>query len=98
VMERAFLKKTAAEWQKLFKEADIVCGILNHMSEAMVNEQAAANEFVQEYTCHNGEKCLMPCPPVRLASQPLPKSGFTPPGRRGYGGGVGAVGLLRTGY
>lgn len=78
VMERAFLKKTAAEWQKLFKEADIVCGILNHMSDAMVNEQAVVNEFVQEYTCHNGEKCLMPCPPVRLASQPVPKSGFTP--------------------
>jgi len=78
VMERAFLQKPAAEWLKLFKEADIVCGILNHMSDALVNEQAVANEFVQEYTCHNGEKCLMPCPPVRLASQPLPKSGYTP--------------------
>lgn len=78
VMERAFLRKTAAEWQKLFQEADIVCGILNHMSDAIVDEQAIANEFVQEYTCHNGEKCLMPCPPTRLASQPLPKSGFTP--------------------
>ena len=78
VLERAFLKKTSAEWFRLFREADIVCGILNHMSEVLVNEQAVANDFVQEYTCHNGEKCLMPCPPVRLASQPLPKSGFTP--------------------
>lgn len=74
IMERAFLKKTSKEWLALFKEADVVCGILNHMKDAAKDEQAIVNEFLQEYTCHNGEKCMMPCPPVRLASQPLPKS------------------------
>ena len=78
IMERAFLKKTSKEWLSEFQAADIVCGILNHLSDASRDEQAIVNEFVQEYTCHNGEKCMMPCPPARLASQPLPKSGFTP--------------------
>jgi len=78
IMERAFRKKTAKEWLREFQDADIVCGILNHMSDATKDEQAIVNEFVQEYTCHNGETCMMPCPPTRLASQPLPKSGFTP--------------------
>ncbi len=77
-MERAFMKKTSKEWLKLFKEADIVCGILGRMNDVTKDEQAIVNEFVQEYTCHNGEKCMMPCPPTRLASQPLPKSGHTP--------------------
>lgn len=77
-MERAFMKKTSKEWLKLFKEADIVCGILGHMNDVTKDEQAIVNEFVQEYTCHNGEKCMMPCPPTRLASQPLPKSGRAP--------------------
>ena len=78
IMERAFLKKTSKEWLAQFQAADIVCGILNHMSDATKDEQAIVNEFVQEYTCHNGEVCMMPCPPARLASQPLPKSGRTP--------------------
>lgn len=77
-MERAFLTKPAKEWLKLFKEADIVCGILNHMSDVVKDEQALANEFVQEYTCRNGEVCMMPCPPLRMASQPLSKSYCAP--------------------
>ena len=78
IMERAFLKKTAKEWLAQFQAADIVCGILSHMNDATKDEQAIVNEFVQEYTCHNGEVCMMPCPPARLSSQPLPKSGRTP--------------------
>lgn len=77
-MERAFLKKTSKEWLKLFKEADIVCGILNHMRDVSKDESALANEFVQEYTCRNGEKCMLPCPPLRMASQPVPKSYSAP--------------------
>ena len=77
-MERAFLKKTSVEWLKLFKEADIVCGILNHMRDVVKDESALANEFVQEYTCRNGEVCMLPCPPLRMASQPLPKSYCAP--------------------
>lgn len=78
ILERAFLKKTAAQWLELLRAADVVCGILNHMSDVTKDPSAIANEFVQEYTCHNGEKCMMPCPPARLASQPLPKSATAP--------------------
>lgn len=78
VMERAFLKKTSKEWLKLLKEADMVCGILNHMKDVPKDEQALANEFIQEYTCRNGEVCMLPCPPLRMASQPLPKSYSAP--------------------
>lgn len=77
-MERAFMKKPAKEWRKLFKEADIVSGILNHMKDVSTDESAIANEFVQEYTCRNGEVCMLPCPPLRMASQPLPKSYSAP--------------------
>lgn len=78
VFERAFLKKTSREWLELFRAADVVCGILNHMRDAIKDEQAIVNDFVQEYSCHNGEVCMMPCPPVRLASQPTPKATKTP--------------------
>ena len=78
VLEQAFLKKPAAQWLELLREADVVCGILSHLNDATKDEQAIVNEFVQEYTCRNGETCMMPCPPTRLASQPLPKSGRTP--------------------
>lgn len=72
VMERAFRQKTSDQWLQLFQDADIVCAKLNHMRDAFHDANALANTFIQEYTCHNGEVCLMPCPPIRLESQPLP--------------------------
>ena len=77
-MERAFAKKTSAEWLTLFKQADIVCGVLNHMRDAAVDEQAAVNGYIQDYTCRNGGVCKMPCPPIRMASQPIPRSEKAP--------------------
>ena len=74
ILERAFLKKTSKEWLGLLQKADIVCEILNHFRDVTKDEQAFANEFIQEYTCHNGETCFMPCPPIRLGSQPFPKA------------------------
>jgi hypothetical protein len=59
VMERAFLKHTADEWLARFRAADVVCAKLNHMRDVFHDEQALANTFIQEYTCHNGEVCLM---------------------------------------
>ncbi len=78
ILERAFLKKPAAEWLAQLKAADVVCGILNHMNDATKDEQALVNDFVQDYTCHNGQVCKMPCPPTRLASQPLPQAKGAP--------------------
>lgn len=78
VMEQAFLKKTSGEWMKLLKEADIVCGVLNHMSDVSKDEQAIVNQFVQEYHFRNGKSCMMPCPPIRLQSQAAPLAESAP--------------------
>lgn len=78
VMEQAFLKKTSREWLRLFKEADIVCGLMNHMSDVPKDEQAIVNQFVQEYHCRNGNTCMMPCPPIRLESQAAPLAESAP--------------------
>lgn len=78
VMEQAFLKKTSAEWMALLKEADIVCGVLNHMRDVPKDEQAIVNQFVQEYNFRNGKSCMMPCPPIRLQSQPAPLAESAP--------------------
>ena len=69
-----FMKKTSAEWIKLLKEADVVCGVLNHMKDVSRDEQAIANSFIQQYNFKNkeGESCMMPCPPIRLGSQQPP--------------------------
>ena len=68
LMEPAFLKKTAAEWQKLFSEADIVIDEMKQFRDVIVSEQAWANEYLEKYICHNGEDCVLPCPPVRMGS------------------------------
>ena len=36
------------------------------------DEQALANQFIQNYRCHDGSECMMPTPPIRLASQDIP--------------------------
>ncbi|MBQ2818112.1 MAG: CoA transferase [Clostridia bacterium] len=74
IMEKAFMKKTSSEWIKLLKEADVVCGVLNHMKDVSRDEQAIANSFIQQYNFKNkeGESCMMPCPPIRLGSQQPP--------------------------
>ena len=72
IMERAFAKKTCNEWLKLLKAEDVVCGRLNHMREVSFDEQAIVNQFVQSYRCHDGSECMMPTPPIRLASQEVP--------------------------
>ena len=68
LMEAAFLKKPIAEWQKLFGEADIVVDEMTQFKDVSVSEQAWANRYVETYRCHNGETCVLPCPPVQMAS------------------------------
>ena len=78
ILERAFLKKTSKEWVAELKAADIVCSVLNHMNDVSKDEQAVVNQFVQEYTFPTGATCMLPCPPIRLASQPAPLAVHTP--------------------
>lgn len=78
ILERAFMQKSADEWADLFSEADLVCSKLNHMTDVHTNEQAVTNGFVQEYTFRNGEKAVLPCPPIRMASQPPARTDYAP--------------------
>ena len=70
MFEKAFLEKTCAEWVELFKAADIVSGAMPHFRDVATDEQAWANNFLEEYTSHNGEKCVIARPPIRLNSVP----------------------------
>ena len=71
--EKAFMKKTSAEWLEIFGALDIVCGRLNHFRDVLTDEQAWANDYLQRYHCTNGAERVLPTAPVRLASQgPLP--------------------------
>ena len=70
MFQKVFLEKTCAEWVKIFKEADIVSSSMSHFRDVSTDEQAWANDFLEEYTTHNGEKCVIVRPPIRLNSVP----------------------------
>lgn len=74
-MEASFLKKPVAEWIRLFGEADIVSSRMNHFRDVTEDEQALVNGYVKTQTFRNGETCILPCPPIRLAS--CEESGLT---------------------
>lgn len=75
IFERSFAQKTSAEWLAVFKELDIVCGLLNHFADVFEDEQAIANRYIQEYRCKNGNTCMITTAPVRLGSQGIPAIG-----------------------
>lgn len=68
MIRTAMKKKTSAEWLKIFSDNGLVAGKLCHMTDVLEDEQAWANSFVEEHTNRNGEKTVMPCPPIHLAS------------------------------
>ena len=69
-LEKIFIKKTSDEWVAIFKEADIVCQKLQHFRDVEIDEQAWANEYLEYVTLRNGEKAIMPRPPILMESQP----------------------------
>jgi len=81
LMEKAFANKPMAEWLELLAAENIVVGKMNHFRDVSEDEQAWANGFIEEYRTPNGETCVMPCTPIKLASlqqeasRPAPLSG-----------------------
>lgn len=75
IFEQSFAQKQSSEWLAVFKELDIVCGLLNHFADVFEDEQALANHYIQEYRCKNGRPCMITTVPVRLGSQGVPKIG-----------------------
>ena len=78
LIEASIATKTSQEWMQLLKEADIVCGLGNHFSDATKSEQAWANEYLQEHTCRNGSVCIVPTSPYRLDSCGVAPSRLAP--------------------
>ena len=75
IYEKAFIKKSSAEWLKIFAELDIVSGRLFHFADVLKDEQAWANQYLQTYKCGNGVERVLPTCPVRLGSQGALKLG-----------------------
>ena len=69
MFEKIFVTKTSEEWLKIFRELDIVSGKINHFADVLEDEQAWANQYIQKYTCQNGNERILPTCPVRLGSQ-----------------------------
>jgi crotonobetainyl-CoA:carnitine CoA-transferase CaiB-like acyl-CoA transferase len=78
ILQREFLKKDCDEWARIFKAADVVSGPMSHFRDVNSDEQAWANGFLEEYTCHNGETCVLPRPPIRLDSVEMPAAKLAP--------------------
>lgn len=67
MIEEAFLKRNSDEWIVKLREADIVHDRLRHYKEITKDEQAWANHFVKEHIYSNGQKGILPCPPIQSA-------------------------------
>ena len=75
MFEKIFITKTSVEWLQIFRDLDIVSGKINHFADVLEDEQAWANEYIQKYTCQNGNERILPTCPVRLGSQGAIKLG-----------------------
>ena len=75
LFEKAFAKKSSAEWLQIFKELDVVCGKLYHYADVLRDEQTWANQYLQKYQCTNGAVRIITTNPVRLGSQGVLKCG-----------------------
>ncbi|MBI5602342.1 MAG: CoA transferase [Deltaproteobacteria bacterium] len=73
IFEERFAEKTAAEWDRLLKSADIVHDRLTHFSEISTSEQARVNHFMDEVTFANGTRACLPRPPIRSENLGLPE-------------------------
>ena len=69
IVEPIFLERTCDDWLQRLKAKDIPCTRVNHFRDVSHSEQAWVNGFVEEFQFRNGETCVMPCPPIRMASQ-----------------------------
>jgi len=64
IMEEAFLKKTASEWDVLFRPLDISSLELKGSAAVSTDEQAWANEFLTHMECPDGTTWVMPNSPI----------------------------------
>ena len=59
--------KASDEWEKIFRDSDLVYSRLNHYEDVAKDEQAWANDYLQEITWGNGVTNAIPRPPLHLS-------------------------------
>lgn len=79
LFEKIYATKTADEWIKLLREADIVVDRLAHFKEVTGDEQALQNGFVTPHSMPNGETCFISRPSARFASMAVPPTACSHP-------------------
>ena len=65
---QTFLKKTSAEWKALGQELDIPMTIMGHFSDISEDEQAWANDYLENVTAPSGNTNVMPRSPLEMDS------------------------------
>ena len=66
---RAKMKeKTSYEWEDIFRKADLVYSRLKHFEDVPKDEQAWANDYLQEVTWGNGVTNAVVRPPLHFKS------------------------------
>lgn len=66
ILDPVFLTKDYAEWDKLLTEGDIAHDKINHIRDAMNDEQALANAYVYTYKNRDGTDDLIVSTPVKF--------------------------------
>ena len=61
-------EKTSYEWEDIFRKADLVYSRLKHFEDVPKDEQAWANDYLQEVTWGNGVTSAVVRPPLHFKS------------------------------
>lgn len=59
--------KTSDEWEKIFRESDLVYSRLRHFEDVATDTQAWANDYLQKITWGNGVTNAVPRPPLHMS-------------------------------
>ncbi len=68
IFKAEFKAKTRAQWLQLAKEFDVPMVPVNHFNEAVMEEQAIANGFVEKVEYPHGDSIMMPTTPLIMDS------------------------------
>lgn len=68
IFREEFGKKTRAQWLQLSKEFDVPMVPVNHFNEAVMEEQAMVNGFVEKVAYPHGDAIMMPTTPFIMDS------------------------------
>jgi crotonobetainyl-CoA:carnitine CoA-transferase CaiB-like acyl-CoA transferase len=66
IIDDAVKKKDRGEWEKILSKTPIVYERVQNFHDINCDEQAIANNYLEEVTFHNGNKALIPTPPVEF--------------------------------